>query len=48
MRGGAGIMLCLQALLTGLSVMLPVDPWQFIIDKISQLEEAGAHIHWYD
>lgn len=24
---------CLQALLTDLAVMQPVDPWQFIIDK---------------
>lgn len=32
----------LQALLTGLAVMVPEDPWQFILNKIAELQEKGG------
>ena len=32
----------LQALLTGLAVMVPGDPWQFMLDKIAELQEKGG------
>lgn len=31
---------CWQALLTGLTVMLPLEPWEFVADKLRQLKEA--------
>lgn len=38
-----------QALLTGLAVMIPDDPWEFMREKLSWLMAAGddVHIHWY-
>lgn len=36
---------CLQALLTGLAVMVPQDPWQFIGEKLSWLRDAGGSVH---
>lgn len=41
---------CMQALLTGLAVMLPENPWQFVIEKLSWLRDGGdsIHIQWYD
>lgn len=47
--GGAGSdLVCVQALLTGLAVMIPEDPWQFMLDKIAELVEAGdlQDIQW--
>ena len=37
-----------QALLTGLAVMCPDDPYQFIIDKLKFLLENGLDkLEWY-
>lgn len=39
----------LQALLTGLSVMMPHDPWEFVLEKLQQLKDSGgsaALMHW--
>ena len=38
----------LQALLTGLAVMCPDDPLQFILDKLRCLKENGMEeLNWY-
>lgn len=38
----------MEALLTGLAVMVPEDPWKFMMEKIAELIEAGdgAEIYW--
>ena len=44
-------MICMthaQALLTGLSVMMPHDPWEFVLEKLQVLKDDGGSIllHW--
>ena len=37
-----------QALLTGLSIMMPHDPWEFVLEKLQKLKDSGgsAVLHW--
>ena len=54
--GGAGgrahLLLCvlnLQALMSGLCVMTPADPWEFVKEKILELMKSGklSEVHWW-
>ena len=38
-----------QALLTGLSIMMPHDPWEFVLEKLQAFKDRGgsaAVLHW--
>lgn len=37
-----------QALLTGLSIVMPHDPWEFVLEKLQKLKDSGgsAVLHW--
>lgn len=38
----------MQALLTGLSVMMPHNPWEFVVEKLQLLKDGRGSIllHW--